>query len=74
MRGARVLVNGAGVIHTTWLTPAGNGAVAVGGQGLIKLTAGNRLQLAGYQSHTGSVKTLGGSGYACNLSAEWIKS
>jgi hypothetical protein len=74
MRGARLLVNGVGVPRTTWLTPAGNGAVAVGGQGLIKLTAGSTLTLAGYQTHTAAVKTLGGSGYACNLSAEWIKS
>ncbi|MEU0401656.1 hypothetical protein ABZ318_15715 [Streptomyces sp. NPDC006197] len=74
MRGARILVNGAGVNRTTWLTPAGNGAVSVGGQGLLKLTAGNQLQLAGYQSHTAAVKTLGGSGYACSLAAEWIKS
>ncbi|WP_137993962.1 hypothetical protein [Streptomyces vilmorinianum] len=74
MRGARVLVNGAGLPRTTWLTPAANGAVVVGGQGLIRLTAGNTVQLAGYQSHTAAVKTLGGSGYACTLSAEWIKS
>ncbi|MGW0466848.1 hypothetical protein ACWDX6_16465 [Streptomyces sp. NPDC003027] len=73
-RGARVLVNGAGVNRTTWLTPAGNGAITVGGDGLIKLTAGNTVQLAAYQSSTTTVKTLGGSGYACNLSAEWIKS
>ncbi|MET9372972.1 hypothetical protein ABZX98_02295 [Streptomyces sp. NPDC002992] len=74
MRGARLLVNGAGVNRTTWLTPAGNGAITVGGTGLVKLTAGNTLQLAAYQSHTAAVKTLGGSGYACSLSAEWIKS
>ncbi|MFB7112982.1 hypothetical protein [Streptomyces sp. NPDC056190] len=74
MRGARVLVNGSGVTRATWLTPAGTGAVVVGGQGLIKLTAGNTLSLAGHQNHTAAVKTLGGSGYACNLSAEWIKS
>ncbi|MEU6982731.1 hypothetical protein ABZ946_04830 [Streptomyces sp. NPDC046324] len=73
-RGARVLVNGAGVQRMTWLTPAANSAITVGGQGLIRLTAGNTLQLAGYQSHTAAVKTLGGSGYACTLTAEWIKS
>ncbi|MFB7865136.1 MULTISPECIES: hypothetical protein [unclassified Streptomyces] len=73
MRGARILVNGAGVNRTTWLVPAGNGAVTVGGSGLIRLTAGSTLQLAAYHSHTATVKTLGGSGYACNLSAEWIK-
>jgi len=73
MRGARILVNGGGVNRTAWLLPAGNGAVTVGGSGLLRLTAGNTLQLAAYQSHTAAVKTLGGSGYACNLSAEWIK-
>ncbi|MEU7038074.1 hypothetical protein ABZ958_30965 [Streptomyces sp. NPDC046237] len=72
-RGARVLVNGVGVPRCTWLTPAGDGAVVVGGQGLIKLTAGSTVQLAGYQTHTAAVRTLGGSGYAGNLSAEWIK-
>ncbi|MEV4330356.1 hypothetical protein AB0K02_07400 [Streptomyces sp. NPDC049597] len=74
MRGARVLVNGVGVPRCTWLTPAGDGAVVVGGQGLIKLTAGSTVQLAAYNTHTAAVKTLGGSGYAGNLSAEWIKS
>jgi hypothetical protein len=74
MRGARVMVNGSGVQRATWLTPAGNGAVVVGGHALLKLTAGNTLQLAGFQNHTAAVKTLGGSGYACTLSAEWIKS
>ncbi|MFI8961442.1 hypothetical protein ACIGO8_04930 [Streptomyces sp. NPDC053493] len=73
-RGARILVNGAGLNRTTWLIAAGNGAITVGGSGLVKLTAGNTLQLAAYHSHTAAVKTLGGSGYACNLSAEWIKS
>uniref|UniRef100_UPI0007C87069 hypothetical protein n=1 Tax=Streptomyces aureus TaxID=193461 RepID=UPI0007C87069 len=74
MRGARILVNGVGVSRCTWLTPAGGGAVAVGGQGLIKLTTGSTVQLAAYQTHTAAVKTLGGSGYSCNLNAEWIKS
>ncbi|MFF8607629.1 hypothetical protein ACF06X_16970 [Streptomyces sp. NPDC015346] len=74
MRGARVVVNGVGVLRCTWLVPAGAGAVAVGGQGLLKLTAGSTITLAGYQTHTAAVKTLGGSGYAGNLSAEWIKS
>ncbi|MFD3946872.1 hypothetical protein [Streptomyces sp. NPDC058579] len=74
MRGARVVVNGSGVQRATWLTPAGNGAIAIGGTCLLKLTAGNTLQLAAYQSHTAAVKTLGGSGYACTLTAEWIKS
>ncbi|WP_128980714.1 hypothetical protein [Streptomyces roseicoloratus] len=74
MRGARILTNGAGQSRMTWLTPAGNGAVSVGGQGLIRLTAGTTVQLAGYHTHTSSIKTLGGSGYACTLTAEWLKS
>ncbi|MFD0148242.1 hypothetical protein ACWGQ4_10110 [Streptomyces sp. NPDC055721] len=74
MRGARVSVAGVGQGRLTWLTPAGNGAISVGGSGLIRLVAGETLQLSGYQSHTAAIKTLGGSGYACNLSAEWIRS
>ncbi|MFF1507784.1 hypothetical protein [Streptomyces sp. NPDC058326] len=74
MRGARVIVGGVGVPRMTWLAPAGPGAVTVGGQGLVKLFAGNTVQLAAYQTHTGTVRTLGGSGYSCNLSAEWIRS
>ncbi|ROQ33772.1 hypothetical protein EDD98_2804 [Streptomyces sp. PanSC19] len=74
MRGARVMVGGVGQSRLTWLTPAGNGAVSVGGSGLLRLAAGELLQLAGFHSHTAAIKTLGGSGYACNLSAEWIKS
>ncbi|MFJ8664542.1 hypothetical protein [Streptomyces sp. NPDC093600] len=74
MRGARVLVGGVGQSRMTWLTPAGNGAISVGGQGLIHLTAGTTVQLAGFHSHTAAVKTLGGSGYACVLTAEWLKS
>ncbi|MFI6286871.1 hypothetical protein ACIBCM_19340 [Streptomyces sp. NPDC051018] len=73
-RGARVLVNETGVPRATWLNPAGAFTVVVGGQCLIRLTAGNTLQLSGYQSHTSAVRTLGGSGYATTLSAEWIKS
>ncbi|MFE3073109.1 hypothetical protein [Streptomyces sp. NPDC059247] len=72
-RGARILLNGVGVPRMTWLTPAGSAALVVGGQGLIKLTAGNTLQLAAYQTNTAPVKTLGGSGYSCNLSAQWIR-
>ncbi|MFC7792367.1 hypothetical protein [Streptomyces cinereoruber] len=74
LRGARILVNGVGVSRCTWLTQASTGAVAIGGQGLVKLAAGSTVQLAGYQTHTAAVRTLGGSGYACNLNAEWIKS
>ncbi|MFI8827090.1 hypothetical protein [Streptomyces sp. NPDC053431] len=74
VRGARIHVGGAGVPRMTWLTQASSGAVTVGGDGLIKLTAGNVLQLAGYHNHTAAVRTLGGSGYSCNLSAQWIRS
>ncbi|MFB7517834.1 hypothetical protein [Streptomyces sp. NPDC056144] len=74
MRGARLMVNGIGVPRCTWLTPAGTGAVVVGGEGLVKLTAGNVLEIAGYQTHTAAVRTLGGSGYACSLTAQWIRS
>ncbi|MFF5451100.1 hypothetical protein ACFY40_07655 [Streptomyces sp. NPDC012950] len=73
LRGARILVNGVGVSRCTWLTQASTGAVAIGGQGLVKLAAGNTVQLAAYQTHTAAVRTLGGSGYACNLNTEWIK-
>ncbi|MFJ8658138.1 hypothetical protein [Streptomyces sp. NPDC093795] len=74
MRGARVLVAGAGQSRMTWLTPAGNGAITVGGGGVVRLVAGETLQLAGFHSHTAAIKTLGGSGYACNLTAEWVRS
>ncbi|MFH9722863.1 hypothetical protein ACH4M4_07820 [Streptomyces sp. NPDC017254] len=74
MRGARVVVGGVGQTRLTWLTPAGNGAISVGGSGVTRLVAGETLQLAGYHSHTAAIKTLGGSGYACSLSAEWIRS
>ncbi|MFE1233730.1 hypothetical protein [Streptomyces sp. NPDC058745] len=74
MRGARILSGGVGIPRMTWLTPAGGGAVVVGGQGLIKLTAGSTLQLAAFQNHTAAVRTLGGSGYYSNLSAQWIRS
>ncbi|MFD7322174.1 hypothetical protein ACFV9D_14000 [Streptomyces sp. NPDC059875] len=74
MRGARVTVGGLGQSRLTWLGPAGNGAVSVGGSGLIRLTAGNTVQLTGLHSHTAAIKTLGGSGYACALTAEWLKS
>ncbi|MFI8518970.1 hypothetical protein ACIGEZ_14255 [Streptomyces sp. NPDC085481] len=74
MRGSRVLINGTGQSRMTWLTPAGNGAVSVGGEGLVRLTAGDRLQLAGFHNAAGAIKTLGGSGYACTLTAEWLKS
>ncbi|MET9345486.1 hypothetical protein [Streptomyces termitum] len=74
MRGARILVGGTGQARLTWLTPAGNGAVSVGGSGVLRLAAGDVLQLAGFHNHTAPVKTLGGSGYACSLTAEWLRS
>ncbi|MEU2075573.1 hypothetical protein [Streptomyces sp. NPDC013489] len=74
VRGARIHLGGVGVPRMTWLGPASTGAVTVGGQGLVKLTAGNVLQLAGYHNHTAAVRTLGGSGYYSNLSAQWIRS
>ncbi|MEU8758093.1 hypothetical protein [Streptomyces sp. NPDC048659] len=73
MRGSRVLVSGVGQSRMTWLTPAGNGAVSVGGGGLLRLVTGDTLQLAGFHNHTAAIKTLGGSGYGCTLTAEWVK-
>ncbi|MFF8375066.1 hypothetical protein ACF07V_02870 [Streptomyces sp. NPDC015661] len=74
VRGARIHLGGVGVPRMTWLTQASTGAVTVGGEGLIKLTAGNVLQLAGYHNHTAAVRTLGGSGYYSTLTAQWIRS
>ncbi|GHJ93065.1 hypothetical protein SNE510_25840 [Streptomyces sp. NE5-10] len=74
MRGARITVNGSNQPRMTWLSPAGNGAVCVGGSALIRLVTGDALQLHGYHTHTASVRTLGGSGYGCTLAAEWIRS
>ncbi|MFF5975759.1 hypothetical protein ACFY7C_30060 [Streptomyces sp. NPDC012769] len=74
LRGARIHLGGVGVPRMTWMNQASSGAVTVGGEGLIKLTAGNVLQLAGYHNHTAAIRTLGGSGYSCNLSAQWIRS
>lgn len=74
MRGARVVVGGVGQSRLTWLTPAGNGAISVGGGGVVRLVAGETLQLAGFHNHSAAIKTLGGSGYACSLTAEWVKS
>lgn len=73
-RGARLLVAGAGIPRATWLVGAGPGATAVGGQALLKLTAGQTLQLHAHQNSGAAVRTLGGSGYACSLAAEWIRS
>ncbi|MFF9146979.1 hypothetical protein ACF1BN_19175 [Streptomyces sp. NPDC014861] len=73
MRGARITVNGVNQPRFTWLSPAGNGAVVVGGSGLTRLTVGDTIQLSGFHNHTASVRTLGGSGYGCTLAAEWIR-
>ncbi|MER5736107.1 hypothetical protein ABT117_10575 [Streptomyces sp. NPDC002262] len=74
MRGSRVVVSGVGQARLTWLVPAGNGAVSVGGSGLLRLSAGDTLQLSAFQNSGTAVKTLGGSGYGCALAAEWIRS
>ncbi|WP_329380749.1 hypothetical protein OG625_15630 [Streptomyces sp. NBC_01351] len=73
-RGARLMVAGAGIPRATWLVGAGPGATAVGGQALVKLTAGQTLQLHAHQNSGAAVRTFGGSGYACSLAAEWIRS
>ncbi|MFI2430267.1 hypothetical protein [Streptomyces sp. NPDC018693] len=73
-RGARILVNGNGVPRGTWLVGAGPASTSVGGSCLVRLAAGDRLTLHGLQNSGVTVSTLGGSGYATCLSAEWIKS
>ncbi|MFI1826322.1 hypothetical protein ACH41E_07680 [Streptomyces sp. NPDC020412] len=74
-RGARVVINGVGLARATWLSqPNSTAAITVGGQCLVRLTAGNTVQLAGYQTNKDPVRTLGGSGYATTLGAEWIRS
>ncbi|MFD7132370.1 hypothetical protein [Streptomyces sp. NPDC059894] len=73
-RGARVYVNGTGVPRATWLIGAGPGATSVGGSGLLKLAAGDKLALYGMQQSGSTITTLGGSGYATNLAAEWLRS
>jgi hypothetical protein len=73
-RGARVYVNGTGVPRVTWLTGAGPGATSVGGSGLIRLAAGDKLALYGLQQSGSTITTLGGSGFATSLAAEWLRS
>ncbi|MER5433891.1 hypothetical protein [Streptomyces sp. NPDC002588] len=73
-RGARLYVNGTGLPRATYLIGAGPGAASVGGTALVKLAAGDKLALYGYQSSGATITTLGGSGYASNLSAEWRRS
>ncbi|MFF0556154.1 hypothetical protein [Streptomyces sp. NPDC004266] len=74
VRGARVVNGGVGVPRMTWMAAASMGATSVGGEGLVKLTAGNVLQLSGYHNQAPSVRTLGGSGYYTSLTAQWIRS
>ncbi|MEV6478580.1 hypothetical protein [Streptomyces sp. NPDC051576] len=73
-RGARIYQNGAGVPRATWLVGAGPGATSVGGGTLLKCAAGDRLALYGLQNSGSTITTLGGSGYATNLTAEWLRS
>jgi hypothetical protein len=73
-RGARVFVNGAGISRATWLVGAGPGATSVGGSSLLRLAAGDKLALHGLQQSGSTITTLGGSGYATNLTAEWLRS
>ncbi|MFF8969764.1 hypothetical protein [Streptomyces sp. NPDC014995] len=73
-RGARIYQNGTGVPRGTWLTGAGPGATSVGGSCLLRMTAGDRLALYGLQQSGSTITTLGGSGYATNLTAEWLRS
>lgn len=73
-RGARIHQNGTGVPRGTWLIGAGPGATSVGGSCLLRMTAGDRLALYGLQQSGSTITTLGGSGYATNLTAEWLRS
>ncbi|MFL4906385.1 hypothetical protein ACJ6WF_25180 [Streptomyces sp. MMS24-I2-30] len=73
-RGARIAQNGSGVPRATWLVGAGPGATSVGGSVLLKCAAGDRLALYGMQNSGAALTTLGGSGYATSLTAEWLRS
>jgi hypothetical protein len=73
-RGTRLLINGGGVPRATWLTGAGPHFTSVGGSALLKLAAGDKLALYGFQSSGTTISTLGGAGYSTNLTAEWIRS
>ncbi|WP_327401948.1 hypothetical protein OG194_18560 [Streptomyces sp. NBC_01288] len=73
-RGARIYQNGSGVPRATWLTGAGPGATSVGGGTLLKCAAGDKIALYGLQNSGSTITTLGGSGYATNLTAEWLRS
>jgi hypothetical protein len=73
-RGARIHQNGSGVPRATWLVGAGPGATTVGGGALLKCAAGDKLALYGLQNSGSTITTLGGSGYATSLSAEWLRS
>ncbi|MFI7500520.1 hypothetical protein ACIBVL_18840 [Streptomyces sp. NPDC049687] len=73
-RGARLHLNGVGVPRATWLIGAGPLATSVGGTALLKLAVGDKLALFGLQNSGTAVTALGGSGYASNLTAEWLRS
>ncbi|MFE0454049.1 hypothetical protein ACFW2D_22755 [Streptomyces sp. NPDC058914] len=73
-RGARLYVNGVGIPRGTWLVGAGPGPTSVGGSCLLKLASGDKLTLHGLQNSGDALTTLGGSGYATNLTAEWLRS
>ncbi|MEU6377502.1 hypothetical protein [Streptomyces sp. NPDC046909] len=73
-RGARIYQNGSGVPRATWLVGAGPGATTVGGGALLKCAAGDKLALYGFQNSGSTITTLGGSGYATNFTAEWLRS
>lgn len=68
-RGARIHRNGSGVPRATWL-----GATTVGGGALFKCAAGDQLALHGFQNPGSTITTLGGSGYATDLTAERLPS
>ncbi|MFE2888801.1 hypothetical protein [Streptomyces sp. NPDC059272] len=72
-RGARIHQNGAGVPRATWLIGAGPGATSVTGTALLKCAAGDKLALYGLQNSGTTLTTLGGSGYATNFTAEWLR-
>jgi hypothetical protein len=73
-RAARLFVNGTGVARATWMVGAGGFVTSVGGECLIRFSAGDSLQMQALQNSGTSVSTLGGSGYYGNLCAEWIRS
>ncbi len=49
------------------------GATSVTGTALLKCAAGDKLALYGLQNSGTTLTTLGGSGYATNFTAEWLR-